>query len=627
MNGRPQPPSDQGIEQMLMAIGAAVLIGAIALGWTGAELGAFFSHGHFVHLPASDTLAFWVKLGRFSHDPRLAWPAPESAKLATPGLYWFSTVLAGVLLIAGAMGIWKLFHLSPEAKGLDRRKRLGVQTQGRLATRRDLAPLLISHPVPGRLVLGRFGRGLVATEDPRRRGRGINAALAPVALVGPTRSGKTTTAMSGILAWDGPAVLVSVKADLLAETEAARARLGPVQVFDPAGVTGRPSAVWNPLSGATTISGALRMAASLAEAAPRSAGGEANEFFYRSAEGLLAALLLLAANTERSFSDVVRWVIATDVPTETAPATLPPLMRALRADPDPARQAAGVFVADALEGLWRNDHRTISSVYATARTLIWAFVDPNVAAATGRGGDLIDPDIFLAGTGTLYVCLPLTDEGRLRPVLGGALAAVVAAVYDHHHRAGRELDRRLLLVIDEAAAIRPDQLASWAATLAGVGVQLVTIWQSVAQIAAAYGKEHQAILTNHPTKLFYSGMSDTAGLDYVSGLAGEEHLPARLSRGARRNYWDEDPVTTLAVASPAVLRQMKRGEALLIHGNLPPAHLRPLKWRRGRPAVGTQWAGPSGLGASRVAASLRSAWGRRFDSRSAYGRHLTRRSR
>ncbi|MHB1912827.1 MAG: type IV secretory system conjugative DNA transfer family protein, partial [Acidimicrobiales bacterium] len=443
-----------------MGAGLALLGGAVALGWTGAELGAFFSHGHFVHLPPSDTLAFWFKLGRFSHDPRLAWPAPESASLATPGLYWFSTVLAGLLLIAGVIGVWKLFHLHPE--GLDRRRRLGVATQGRLATRRDLAPLLVSRPVPGRLVLGRFGRTLLATEDPNRRGRGINAALAPVALVGPTRSGKTTTAMAGILAWDGPAVLVSVKADLLAQTEAARSRLGRVQVFDPAGVTGRPSAVWNPLSAAGDISGALRMAASLREAAPRTAGVEANDFFYRSAEGLLAALLLLAANTDRSFSDVVRWVIATDVPTDKVPGTLPPLMRALRVDPDPARQAAGVFITDALEGLWRNDHRTISSVYATARTLIWAFVDPNVAAATGRGEDLIDPDIFLAGTGTLYVCLPLTDEGRLRPVLGGALAAVVAAVYDHHHRAGRELDRRLLLVIDEAAAIRPDQLASWA---------------------------------------------------------------------------------------------------------------------------------------------------------------------
>lgn len=179
---------------------------------------------------------------------------------------------------------------------------------------------------------------------------------------------------------------------------------------------------------------------------------------------------------------MARWVIANDVPsgvaTDKPTGTVAPLMRALKADP--ARQAAGVFVADALEGLWRNDHRTISSVYATAGTLIWAFVDPNVATATAKDGDLIDPDLFLNGTGTLYVCLPLTDEGRLRPVLGGALVCVVAAVYEHHHMARRELPR---------------------------------------------------------------------------------------------------------------------GEALLIHGNLPPAHVRPLRWRRrqGGPVVGTRWRGLSGL--------------------------------
>ncbi len=36
-----------------------------------------------------------------------------------------------------------------------------------------------------------------------------------LALVGPSRSGKTTAVVSGILEWDGPAVLSSVKADLL----------------------------------------------------------------------------------------------------------------------------------------------------------------------------------------------------------------------------------------------------------------------------------------------------------------------------------------------------------------------------------------------------------------------------
>lgn len=68
-------------------------------------------------------------------------------------------------------------------------------------------------------------------------------------------------------------------------------------------------------------------------------------------------------------------------------------------------------------------------------------------------------------------------------------------------------------MIDEAATLRPHQLPSWAATLAGVGVQLVTAWQSVAQIEAAYGRDSHSILRNHLTKLFFAGTSDQAGLD------------------------------------------------------------------------------------------------------------------
>ncbi len=155
---------------------------------------------------------------------------------------------------------------------------------------------------------------------------------------------------------------------------------------------------------------------------------------------------------------------------------------------------------------------------------------------------------------------------------------IVGQAFERFTRTGKPLAPPLLLVIDEAATLRPHQLPSWAATLAGVGVQLVTAWLSVAQIEAAYGRDSQAILTNHLTKLFFAGMSDQAGLDYLSRLLGEEHVPSRLSSqssyGARR----EDDVTTVPVVPPAALRRMRPGDALLVHGTLPPAHVRIKPW-------------------------------------------------
>ncbi len=232
-----------------------------------------------------------------------------------------------------------------------------------------------------------------------------------------------------------------------------------------------------------------------------------------------------------------------------------------------------------LEGLWRNDERTVSSVYATARTMVWPWIDPLVARSTTSCR--VDLDCLLKGNNTLYVCILLNDQHRLRPVLGGLLNDLVGQAFERFVRTNKPLDPPLLLVIDEAATLRPDQLPSWAATLAGIGIQLVTAWQSIAQIEAAYGRQAQAILTNHLTKLFFPGMSDAAGVDYVSRLLGDEYVPSRLS--ITRFHSDEgERVTSVPLVAPAALRQLRPGDALLVHGVLPPAHVQIRPWFKDR---------------------------------------------
>jgi type IV secretion system protein VirD4 len=397
--------------------------------------------------------------------------------------------------------------------------------------------------------------------------------------VGPSRSGKTTNIINGVFEWRHPAILVSLKSDFLDATESWRRSLGDVKVFDPSGVTGRESATWSPLRGATKVSGAVRAARQIAEAAPRrDSSGEGGDFWLQMAESLIAALLVIAANSkDRTFADIVEWVVGTDMPMEDSVGQVQPLMRALKADGDPARKEAGEFATTVLEGLWRNDHRTVSGVYATARTMVWPWIDPLVAAATGSC--TIDLDWLLANNNTLFACIPLNDQHRLRPVLGGMLNDIVGQAFDRYLRTGKLLDPPLLLVIDEAATLRPDQLASWASTLAGIGVHLVTAWQSIAQIEAAYGRQSQAILTNHLTKLFFAGMSDEAGLQYLSRLLGDEHVPSRLSNQPGSDP-DRPSVTDVPLVPPAALRQMRPGDALLVHGTLPAAHVRIKPWYR-----------------------------------------------
>jgi hypothetical protein len=58
-------------------------------------------------------------------------------------------------------------------------------------------------------------------------------------------------------------------------------------------------------------------------------------------------------------------------------------------------------------------------------------------------------------------------------------------------------------------------------------VLFVTIWQSLAQIEASYGRDADTILTNHLTKVFYAGVSDPASLRYVAQVLGDAEVETR----------------------------------------------------------------------------------------------------
>lgn len=96
-----------------------------------------------------------------------------------------------------------------------------------------------------------------------------------------------------------------------------------------------------------------------------------------------------------------------------------------------------------LEGMWANDHRTVSGIYATARTIVWPWIDPAVAKA--GASCTIDLDWLLEKNNTLYVSIPLNDQHRLRPVLGGLLNDIVGQAFERYTRTGKPLDPPLLL--------------------------------------------------------------------------------------------------------------------------------------------------------------------------------------
>jgi hypothetical protein len=185
-------------------------------------------------------------------------------------------------------------------------------------------------------------------------------------------------------------------------------------------VTGMPSAHWTPLRGAASLQGAAATAKALVDSAQRGERG-GDSHWLKQAEILLTSLLWLAANTEkRTITDVVDWVLGLDRPTETSSGTVAPLLRAHIDGDDPALAAGATPVHRWMKGLWDLDPRTSSSIYATARTAIWPWADPDVAAVSEDCD--IDLNWLLTGTNTLYLATPLADQDRLAPVLGGLIS-------------------------------------------------------------------------------------------------------------------------------------------------------------------------------------------------------------
>ncbi len=275
----------------------------------------------------------------------------------------------------------------------------------------------------------------------------------------------------------------------------------------------------------------------------------------------------------------MKWVLDFDRPDGEGASTLDPLVRLLTDNPDPRIAMEAKKVRGWLHGQWNTDPRTTSSVYATARNAVWPWADTAIADSAETCD--ITLDWLSSGSNTLYLCAPLGDETRVGAVFAVLLDDLVTQAFTRANRAGTPVESRLLVLLDEAANTPLPKLPQWASTVTGAGIQLVTVWQSKAQLDQTYRQDADTVLTNHRSKLIYpSGLSDGATADYISALVGDEHIRSDLDD---RSPWgtsaaDRTTGRTPANATPllpaSLLRRAQPGDALLIHGHLPPAWIK-----------------------------------------------------
>jgi type IV secretion system protein VirD4 len=521
---------------------AAALFGLGALLWLSGELaGRLFGDGSPRAEPA-ELFGIALRFVTDPGDPAAAWPVGARNVLPGPIPFYICLVCLLALGFALTLGLWRVW------RSLD----TGVPASdggSRWATARELKPLIVKRPGGGRLVLGRSGRKLLAAE-----------ARHSVIVLGPTQSRKTTGfAIPALLEWGGPVIATSVKTDLLRDTITARRQRGELLVYDPTNTTGYPGATWSPLAYCSDWRGAQRTASWLTEAARAEGSGlEDSEFWYQAAAKLLAPLLYAAAATGGTITDVVRWV---DTQDESDVRTA-----LIQANDSSALQAAAAT--------WNREERAKSSVYTTAETVLAAYADPVVAASADS--HRITPERLLdGGAHTLFVVAPSHEQRRLRPLFQTLIASILSAVYERASENGGPIEPGLLVVLDEAANIAPlRDLDTLASTAAGQGIQLVSVFQDLAQISARYGERAATVVNNHRAKVLLSGISDPATLEYAARLLGDEEvLQASVTRGERGEHSTTESTGYRSLAPAHVLRGVRPGEGVLVYGHMPAARL------------------------------------------------------
>ncbi|MFJ4683653.1 type VI secretion protein [Streptomyces sp. NPDC088789] len=255
-----------------------------------------------------------------------------------------------------------------------------------------------------------------------------------------------TTAAQALRDAEGPAVVVTSNPALWQDTKDARAKLGPVLLYDPTHRCDTPARLhWSPTGGCEDRQTAATRAAALL--APVRPTAKLDQAVADTAETLLRSCLHAAALDGRTVRHVHRWAQGNQIQDA---------VRTLRTHPKAAPGAAGELEA----ALTAHPERRDIAQELTGRALSALFTVNVREACTPNRADALGLDSFVHEGGTLYVVGESIEDPRANPGAMPLLTALVSSVVERGRRmaerssSGR-LDPPLTLVLDDIAAVAP----------------------------------------------------------------------------------------------------------------------------------------------------------------------------
>ncbi|WP_405826631.1 type VI secretion protein [Streptomyces sp. NBC_00838] len=476
--GGPGPGAQRGIPDGLILGVLGFLLGITLFAWTATGLAAFLARGAWPDsVTFTRTPSAIRRLVSAPHDLPAAWPGTPSGELSGYGLFW--GLFIGELMVAAVLTVFVLGVV------VRRRALRTVRLRERARQRAAADPAMDTNTDTDADPVAEAGAERVREAPPRTpepapapattSARNPAPAPAPVeqavddapvatpapATPAPVPAPRTApyahvrygdplarrpAAVQAIQDAEGPALVVTSDTGVWAETKDARAKLGPVLVYDPGHLCDTPARLhWSPTSGCEDAdTAAARAAALLAPVRPLA---RLDAAMADTAQTLLRCWLHAAAVDSRPFKQVHRWAQGGNAHEA---------VRLLRTHPKAASGLAGLLES-ALTAY--PERRDIAQELTTRALASLSSVHIREACTPNRA-DSLALDSFRAEGGTLYVVGEPIEDPRTRPGAMPLLTALTSHVVEHGRRmaarssAGR-LDPPMSLVLDDVAAVAP----------------------------------------------------------------------------------------------------------------------------------------------------------------------------
>ncbi|MGW8802411.1 type VI secretion protein [Streptomyces sp. NPDC055775] len=464
-------PGTGGVPDGLLVGLLAFLLGLTILVWTATGLSGLFTHGAWPKgVTFTETPLAMRRLAASPHDMTAAWPETPAGDLSGYGLFWglfigeLMVLMVLTMFVMGVVTRWRVVrarrreerrqgrHDERYAEHTQQAEPVAVEAvEATVPATSSPAPAPAPAPVTAPATTA---TATTATEAPTEAD--VRTELLPLAPVVPSprtplvvygpAATRRPTVVQAIRDADGPALVVTSDPTVWAETKDARAKLGPVLVYDPGHLCDTPARLhWSPTAGCEAPdTAAARAIALLAPVRPQA---RIDAMTAETAETLLQCWLHAAAIDGRPFRQVHRWALGGNAHEP---------VRLLRTHTKAASGLAGLLES-ALTG---HPERREMAQELTVRAFAALSSIHIREACTPNRSDSLALESFAGEGGTLYVVGEPIEDPRSGPGAMPLLTALASHVVEHGRRmAARSTDGRLdppmTLVLDDVAAVAP----------------------------------------------------------------------------------------------------------------------------------------------------------------------------